>query len=341
MTETPEVLSETPSDFAADPLSELLGSMHLAGVVLFRAEFREPWALIAPDAGQLAQLLPCRTEHIIPFHIVAAGGCWLKLKNHERVWLEAGDAVLLPFGDGHDLLGREKAEQAVSPGQLLPPPPWSDILVVSHGGGGERTHIICGFLQCDELLFHPILNQLPTLLHVRPGATDDWLASTIRHTISEVSQTRPGSRSMLPRLTELMFVEILRKHMQCLSMNEVGWFAAVKDPVVGATLKFLHTSPMRDWSVDELAHQVGVSRTVLAGRFKHFLDLPPMQYLARWRLQLAAQELKNSDVPIKMIADQAGYESEAAFSRAFKRLFGLPPGDWRNRQAQLPPRQSQ
>lgn len=333
MAETPEVLPEAPNDFAADPLSDLLGSMHLAGVVLFRAEFREPWALNAPDSCQLARLLPFRTEHIIPFHIVAEGGCWLELKDRERVWLEAGDAVLLPYGDGHGLLGREPAAQAVTPGQLLPPPPWSDIPVMKHGGAGGLTHIICGFLQCDELLFHPILNHLPVLLHVRAGATDDWLASTIRHTASEVSQARPGSRSMLPRLTELMFVEILRKHMQCLSTDEVGWFAAIKDPVVGAALNHMHTAPMQDWSVEGLARRVGVSRTVLAGRFKHFLEMPPMQYLARWRLQLAAQRMKTSDAPIKTIADQAGYESEAAFSRAFKRLFGLPPGDWRSRQA--------
>lgn len=333
MTETPDVLPETPNRFAADPLSDLLCSMHLAGVVLFRAELREPWGLMAPEACQLARLLPFRTEHIIPFHIIAEGGCWLEMKGHEQVWLEAGDAVLMPYGDAHNLLGREKVVQAVPAGQLLPPPPWSDILLVRHGGGGELTHIICGFLQCDELLFHPVLQHLPVLLHVRPDTGDEWLAGTIRHTASEASQNRPGTRSMLPRLTELMFVEILRKHMQGLARDEVGWFAAINDQVVGEALKHLHTAPMQDWSVEGLASTVGVSRTVLADRFKHFLKLPPMQYLARWRLHLAAQELKTSDAPIKTIADNTGYESEAAFSRAFKRLFGLPPGDWRCRQA--------
>ena len=334
MAETPPVLSETPQDFAGDPLSDLLGSMHLAGVVLFRAEFREPWWLIAPASCQLAKLLPFRTEHIIPFHIVAEGGCWLEVKDRERIWLDAGDAILMPYGDGHDLFGDKKADQGVSPGQMLPPPPWSDIQVARlDGGGGAFTHLICGFLQCDELLFHPILHHLPVLMHVRPGGSDDWLASTIRHTIDEVSHTRPGARSMLPRLTELMFVEILRKHMQSQPRDEVGWFAAVSDPVVGTVLRHLHTAPMQDWSVNGLARQVGVSRTVLAERFKHFLDLPPMQYLSRWRLQMAAQRLKIDDAPIKTIADQIGYESEASFNRAFKRLFGMPPGDWRSRQS--------
>ena len=333
MTETQSILSETPDTTSADLLSDLLGNMHLSGVVLFRAEFREPWALVAPDACQLSRMLPFRTEHIIPFHIIAEGGCWLELKDRERVWLEAGDAVLLPYGDSHGLCGREEALK-VPAGQLLPPPPWPDILLVEHGGAGGRAHIICGFLQCDELLFHPLLRHLPTLMHVSPGRApvDEWLAGTIRHTAQEASRADPGGRSMLPRLTELMFVEILRKHMQALSADEVGWFAAVNDPVVGTALKWLHMAPLEDWNVDRLARRVGASRTVVAARFKHFLDMPPMRYLTYWRLQLAAQRLKATDTPMKGIAEQSGYESEAAFSRAFKRHFGLPPADWRRRQ---------
>jgi len=333
MTETQRVMLETPNPVSTDLLSDLLGSMHLSGAVLFSAVFHEPWGLISPAACDLARVLPFRTEHIIPFHIVAEGGCWLEIKEQMPVWLEAGDAVLLPYGDVHVLHGREEAAK-VPTGQLLPPPPWPGILRVEHGGVGTRTHLICGFLQCDELLFHPLLRHLPALMHVSPGRApvDDWLAGTIRHTAEEASRADPGGRSMLPRLTELMFVEILRQHMQALSADEVGWFAAVNDPVVGTALKWLHTAPLEDWSVDRLARRVGVSRTGLAERFKHFLDMPPMHYLTYWRLQLAAQRLKTTNTPMKGIADQAGYESEAAFSRAFKRHFGLPPADWRRRQ---------
>jgi AraC family transcriptional regulator, alkane utilization regulator len=335
MTEMPEVLAETPSA-STDPLSDMLGSMHVTGMVLFRAEFREPWSVITPDSCELAKTAPFNTEHIIPFHIIASGGCWLELPEREPVWLKDGDAVLLPYGDSHRLGGLDIVA-AVHVGQLLPQPPWNDIFVVEHGGAGAGTRIICGFLKCDELLFHPILRHLPTVLHVSPDKTpaDHWLATTIRHTAAEASKSAPGSRNMLPRLTELMFVEILRKHMQSLSVDEVGWFAAFNDPVAGAALRHLHTVPLQDWSVESLARRVGVSRTVLAGRFKRFLDQPPMQYLARWRLQLAAQELKTSDLPMKNIADQAGYESEQAFSRAFKRHFGLPPADWRRRQRSM------
>lgn len=332
MSGTAQTLPETlpPS---ADSLSDLLSAMHLAGSVLFRAEFREPWSVLSPDSGQLAGLLPIRSRHIIPFHVIASGTCWLVLPGRRPVRLAEGDAVLLPYGDGHELKG--DAEIPIIPiGGLLPTLPWSSPCVVRYGGGGPLTSIICGFVQCDELLFHPVLRHLPTLLHVSPEATpaDAWLASTIRHTATEATHALPGSRSMLPRLTELMFVEILRKHMLGLSADEVGWFAAFKDPVAGAALRRLHADPLRDWSVDGLAGEIGVSRTVLAKRFKHFLAQPPMQYLAGWRLQLAAQQMKSSDLPMKSIADRSGYESEAAFNRAFKRQFGLPPGAWRRQQ---------
>lgn len=331
MIETPRVLPETPG--ATDLLSDLLGSMHLSGAVFLRAEFGEPWSLLTPDACHLARMLPFRTEHIIPFHLVAQGGCRLELPNREPVWLDEGDAVLLPYGDAHTLAGRETAA-AVPVGPLLPSPPWRDIVDLRHGGDGARTRLICGFLQCDELLFHPILRHLPALIHVSPGAgpEDAWLGSTLRHTAHEASHAGPGARCMLPRLTELMFVEILRTHMRTLSADEVGWFAALNDPVAGGALELLHGAPLRPWDVDSLARHVGTSRSVLASRFKHFLGQPPMQYLAHWRLQLAAQALKVSDHPMKRIAEQAGYESEAAFSRAFKRRFGSPPADWRRRQ---------
>lgn len=338
MIETPGVLTEAPSTeappVAGDLLSDLLDRMNLSGMVLFRAEFREPWSVVTPNSRQLAKVLPFRTEHIIPFHVIAAGGCWLEMPEGAPVWLREGDAVLLPYGDSHRLGGREAAD-SVQVGHLLPRPPWADMLVVQHGGPGERTSIVCGFVQCDELLFHPFLRHLPALLHVSPDASpaDAWLAGTIRHTASEASRAGPGARSMLPRLTELMFVDILRKHMQGLSADEVGWFAAFNDPVAGAALKHLHAAPLEAWSVDSLAKKVGVSRTVLAERFKHYLEQPPMQYLAHWRLQLAAQTLKTTDLPMKAIAEQSGYESEAAFGRAFKRCFGVPPGDWRKRQA--------
>lgn len=332
MSETPAMLSETPPE-GRDLLSDMLSGMRLAGMVLFRAEFREPWSIVAPAACDLVRLLAIRAEHIMPFHIVADGSCWLNMKNEPPRRLAAGDAVLLPYGDGHGLSGRENAA-AVEVGCLLPPPPWSDILVVEHGGAGAPASLVCGFLQCDELLFHPLLRSLPRVLRAAPGesADDSWLGEVIRHTATEARRPTPGSRSMLPRLTELMFVEIMRKHMRDLSAEDAGWFAALRDPIAGAALRWLHAEPLMDWSVKELADRVGASRSVLNERFRRYLDQPPIRYLARWRLQLAAQEMKAGRLPVKAIADLYGYESEAAFSRAFKRCFGAPPGDWRKRQ---------
>lgn len=333
MTETPRVMPETPNQAPVDLLSDLLGNMHLSGVVLFSVLLHEPWGLVTPDSSRLPSLLPFLSEHIIPFHIVAEGDCWVELREGERAWLEAGDAVLLPYGDSHVLHGCDEAVP-VPAEFLLPPLPWTGILQLQHGGTGKSARIVCGFLQCDKLLFHPLLRHLPALMTVSPGRVPvgDWLASTIRYTACEATRAGPGGRSMLPRLAELMFVEILRQHMQALTANEVGWFAAVNDPVVGAALQWLHTAPLEEWSVDRLARRVGVSRTAMTGRFKHFLDMPPMHYLTYWRLQLSTRQLKATGLPLKAIAELAGYESEAGYSRAFKRHFGVSPTGWRHLQ---------
>lgn len=336
----PRILTESPPD-GADPLSDLLAGMHLAGTVLFRAAFAEPWSVLAPSGDQLARILPFQAEHIIPFHLIASGGCRLNLPDGDSLWLGAGDAVLLPNGDAHKLGGRDPAN-TVHVGELLPPPPWAEPPVIEHGGVGAGTDIVCGFLQCDTVLFQPLLGQLPAVLHVSPASDPGsaWLAGTIRHTIDEVSRPASGSRSMLPRLTELMFLEILRDHLRGLPDDRIGWLSACKDPVAGAALRHLHGAPMQDWSLEDLAWAVGASRSVLTERFRHFLGLPPMRYLAQLRLQVAAQRMRSSDAPIKAIVEEAGYESEAAFGRAFKRCFGAPPGEWRRRQAPTPPRGS-
>jgi len=193
--------------------------------------------------------------------------------------------------------------------------------------------LVCGFVQCDDLRFHPILRHLPHVLRVESGgeAADDWLAGTIRHVAGQTLAPSPGSRSVLSRLTEVMFLEVLRKHVKDLTAEQAGWFSALNDPVVGAALRRMHAAPLHDWSIDTLARSAGTSRTVLTERFRRYLEVTPMRYLAQWRLQLAAHELETTDVLVKAVADRAGYESEAAFNRAFKRLFGCPPGDWRGR----------
>jgi len=261
---------------------------------------------------------------------VEEGRCWIEAGGGARLGLAAGDAVLLPYGTGHRLGGGEAA--ITSPvAALLPRPPWSQLPVVRHGGPGETTRIVCGFVRCEELLFSPFLQGLPPLLLARPAGdpASRWLETTIRYTAHEAASPAPGARSLLPRLTELMFVEVLRHQLRALPDGQIGWLAAARDPVLGSALGWLHRSPAEPWTVERLARRVGVSRTVLADRFARLLDQPPMRYLARWRLQLAAQHLRASSAPLKAIAGRAGYESEEAFGRAFKRHFGVPPDVWR------------
>ena len=345
MPETPRLLSGTPPDGVssgstglADLLSDILRTVHLSGVVLFRAEFHEPWSVATPDSCQLARSLPFRTERIIQFHIVAAGNCRLEIDGHECLQLTAGDAVVLPYGNAHTLSGDHDAA-TVPITTLFPPPPWNGMPVIRQGGSGAGTQLICGFLHCDELLFNPLQRNLPTLMHARPRAEPDdvWLETSIRYITHEAIHPRPGGQCILARLTELMFMEVLRRRIQTLPAGEVGWLAALKDPIVGSAIKWLHTLPDEKWTVTRLARRVGTSRSVLAERFKLLLDQPPMQYLAHWRLLLAAQLLKTGDANLKSIVARVGYESEPAFNRAFKRLFGAPPATWRRLQTPKSP----
>jgi len=339
MTGTPVVHSKTPDPAgpaappaSADLLSDLLATVHLSGAVLFRAELSEPWGVEVPDACDMARMLPAPVEHVIPFHLVDDGACWVEAGGGKRAWLSAGEAVLLPYGSAHRLGGREGA--ATTPvGSLLPTPPWAEMPLLRHGGRGGSTRIVCGFVHCEELLFSPFLQGLPPLLQARPGADPGarWLATTIRYTAHEAMSEAPGSRSILPRLVELMFVEVLRHHMRSLPGDQAGWLAAANDTVLGRALGWLHRAPAQSWTVERLARRVGVSRTVLAERFVRRLGQPPMRYLARWRLQVGAHLLRTTSAPLKEIADRVGYVSEAAFGRAFKRIFGRPPADWRRR----------
>jgi len=331
---TSEARSPTRSP-QPDLLSDLLATVHISGAVLFRAEFREPWGIGIPDARDMAGMLPGCVENVIPFHVADEGFFWVDAGDGTRVRISAGEAILLPQGSSHRLGG--DLEAPTEPvGAILPHPPWDDAPLVRHGGNGARASIVCGFVACEDLLLDPFLRHLPPLLHARPGSDPHarWLETAIRYTAHEAARPGPGSRSIVSRLVELMFVEVLRDHMRSAGDTGVGWLAASADPVVANSLALIHRAPADPWTVETLARRVGVSRTVLAERFTRRLGLPPMQYLARWRLQVAANLLRRTSEPLKAIARRTGYESEAAFGRAFKRHVGVPPAGWR-RQARM------
>lgn len=311
-----------------DLLSLVLRAVRLSGSFLFRGEFSSPWSCASPDSRVVAPFLLPGAKSLVFFHVVTEGRCWAEVENETPVMLGPGDVLALPYGDAH-AMGNPQGGERTPLSSLLPPPPWPEPPKVVHGGGGEVTKILCGFLHCDDALFSPVLTNLPRVLCVRARREPSWLEMTSRYMLEEASFQRPGGACLLGRLAELLFVEVLRCHMEDLGEDDIGWLAALKDPMVGKALQVMHGDLAHPWTVEGVGRCIGLSRSALADRFRHLLHEPPMQYLTRWRLQTAAQLLRDGDQGIAAIAEQVGYDSEAAFNRAFKRHAGKPPATWR------------
>ncbi|HLA03212.1 MAG TPA: AraC family transcriptional regulator [Aestuariivirga sp.] len=335
MTETPALPAETPfrAESAPDPagldvLSDVLRVFRTSGAALLRGEFAEPWTLDMPHGNDVAALLHSRRSRVVMFHIVAEGGCWVDVGSESRVWLEKGDMIGFPLGHQH-FMGAGEGGRAVRLSSTLPPPPWTGMPIVRLGSGGPLTQMICVYLHCDKLLFNPILESLPPQIVVRPRKeAGHWIDATLRYIIVESLAGSQGSNGVIARLTELLFIEILRQHMTELR-GDSGWLAALGDRHMAKALQALHGNPRHRWTVAELSFHVGMSRSALAARFHHFLSQAPMSYLAKWRFQLAAQALQSGDRGIAHVAAEIGYESEEAFSRAFRRHAGVTPTEWR------------
>jgi AraC family transcriptional regulator, alkane utilization regulator len=319
---------------STDVLSDVLRVMRIAGVAVFRAEFSAPFCVSAPPAHEgMARMLAPGAKRFIGFHIIDEGECWTEHEGSTPLRLTAGDVIVLPYGDAHavaDALGRDPVPLEA----LLPPPPWPRLPTVRHGGAGPVTRILCGFLHADDVPYHPLLSGLPPVLRVRAQHSQaaPRLETIIGYTLEESRHDRPGGDCMLSRLVEMLFVEVLRRHMEGLSDERMRPLAALCDPLVRRVLELLHAKPHYPWSLNDLARRVGTSRSVLAERFKDLVGMPPMQYLTGWRLQIAARCLCQPKASTSEIATQAGYESEAAFNRAFKRYVGEPPATWRRKQ---------
>jgi AraC-like DNA-binding protein len=312
-----------------DVLSDVLRNVRLSGAILFFAEYRAPWCIACPPSAAIAPLFVPGATRLVVFHIVIDGACRVNRPGEAAVALAAGDAVLMAQGDSH--------EMADAPGtapvpivELLPEPPWDRPPFLVHGGAGALTRVLCGFLHCADAQLSPFLASLPPVLRVEGGdALTSSLLSVQRLLVDEAREDRPGHACVLARLTETFFVEALRPHMATDAAPRA--LAALRDPVVGGALARLHAEPMRDWSVDALAADVAVSRSALAARFTEAMGCPPMHYLTRWRLLTAAKQLEAGRASIAQVAAAAGYESEASFSRAFKRHLGAPPATWLGR----------
>jgi len=315
-----------------DALSEVLKVLRLTSGIFLEAEFTAPWCIDSASGKEDVHHLLPNAEQVSIYHLVTEGRCRARLPGEGTpLDLEAGDLVMFPHGDGH-VLGSDVQLSPVPAWTLVGPSTEGGLARVCHGGGGQRTRFVCGFLACDQRLCRPLLGALPRMLRVslgKEGPASAWIVTTLQRGASETHAPRPGAEAILGRLAELLFVEAIREYIRTLPASQQGWLAGLRDPFVGKALALLHREPARDWEVEGLAREVGLSRSALADRFVALIGEPPIQYLTRWRLALASQALASCNDAVARVAERVGYDSEAAFNRAFKREFGLPPAAWR------------
>jgi AraC-like DNA-binding protein len=322
-----------------DTLSDVLRSVRLRGAVFFSISGDGDWAAEAPPAKEVAPLLMPGVQHVIEYHALAQGNCWVGIPGGPSVQMSAGDVVMFPHGDGHVVSSAPGMRGEPNVGGLATARVDQLPLQVSYNGpivsfagppveDADAT-IICGFLGCDVLPFNPLLASLPRMLHLRASEDHAWIASFSQQAVAESHARRPGGEAMLARMSEMMFVNAVRRYAESLPAQSSGWLAGLRDRFVGRALGLMHEHPAKDWTIDELGRIVGLSRSALHERFVQMIGLPPMQYLAQWRMQAAARMLLETRSTVAAIALEVGYDSEAAFARAFKRMVGKPPAAWR------------
>jgi len=315
-----------------DVLSEVLRAVKLDGAIFFNGEFSAPWCLRSACAADAAPYLGTKDKRLIIYHYLLEGRAYARLPDGERVELNAGDIIMIPHGDEH-LIGNGSPERPVDSFQTFAKNLTEGLKAVQFGGGGEVTRFVCGFLTCEPHVTSSVLAGLPAILKVPivQEPADQWLAHAIRFTVGGGDTPDAGSDTVVARLSEMVFVETLRRYINTLPPGETGWLAGARDPGIGQALAILHKEPEYPWTISDLSRRAGISRTRLAERFRHFLGESPMAYLTQWRLKLAAEMLRSGDDSVAEVAATVGYGSEAAFNRAFKREFDCPPAQFRRR----------
>jgi AraC-like DNA-binding protein len=312
-----------------DALSDVLQAVRLTGAVFFEISAAEPWVAETPPGTAIVGTIFPDTQHLIPYHVVVSGDCWAWALGEPPVHLSAGDIIVFPQGDAHVLSSAPGMRGAPDLAFYRQPTDSQLPFRMSMGDAATTSaHIVCGFLGCDARPFNPLLDALPRVVRVsdRGGGT---LAAFFAFALAESKEPRIGGEATLGRLSELMFVEVIRRYVESLPPERANWLAGLRDSFVGLALTALHRDPARDWSLASLAREVGISRSVLAERFTRFVGQPPMQYLMHWRMQLATGHLLSGLDNVASVAERVGYDSEAAFGRAFKKVVGVPPGEWR------------
>jgi AraC-like DNA-binding protein len=313
---------------AADALSDVLRTIRLTGATFFDVAASAPWVAEQLPADRVMPKILHGAGHLIAYHVVTEGRCFANIIGEEPVVVEAGEVIVFTRGDPHVM--------ASHPGMRAQPVAVEDTLsalattqlpfMINYGGKGPvAARLVCGFLACDAQPFNPLLDNLPPVIKVGEGRDGPWLSQFIRVASIESAEKQAGGESVLARLSELMFIEVVRRHLNSLPMSQGGWLAGLRDPFVGRALSLIHAKPACNWTIEDLAQEVGLSRSVLAERFAQLVGVPPMQYLAQWRMQIASGMLSGGRVNIATVAAETGYGSEAAFSRAYKRIVGVSP----------------
>ena len=313
-----------------DALSDVLRAADLNGGVFLQAEFTAPWCVAARLTPQFCAPFLGPTAHLIPYHYVLEGELHASVEGGQPQQLRSGELVLFPRNDAH-LLGSDLGLSAVEAAGIIVPSQGGGLHSIRHGGGGAATKMVCGYLGCDSMDGNPVVATLPAIMKLRVDQTGaaEWIRSTFQYAASEVAGGRPGSETVLAKLSELLFVEAVRRYAEDLPTDQTGWLAGLRDPAIARALALMHGDIARPWSVEELGRAAGMSRSALAERFSRMIGRAPMHYLAHWRMQMAAQKLKGTSASLAQVAELIGYESEAAFSRAFKKTFGSSPAAWR------------
>ena len=318
-------------------LSDVLQTIRLTGALFFPFEASSPWADEIVAAPKLAASILPDAQYVVSYHIVSQGSCWITLGSDPPVRLGTGDIVVIPHGAAYVMSSAPGVRPELSADAVLTffrqmAMGSASPLVTHAGGGNERAEMICGFLGCDLRPFNPVLEALPALVHVRRPSevsSHDRLDPLIAFAVAESRQLRAGAKSVLLRLSEVLFIEVIRRYLDSLARDRTGWLAGLRDPIVGHALALLHENPATPWTLERLAADLGVSRSALANRFTDVVGTPPIRYLARWRMQLASRLLSDGSAKVSAVALEVGYQSEAAFSRAFKEVAGISPAEWR------------
>ena len=318
---------------AADPLSDVLKTVRLTGATFFDICARGTWVAEQPKPQAILPKVLPGAAHLIAYHVITEGRCFANIVGQEPLAVEAGEIIVFTRGDAHVMAsGPGMRADHPNPESLYDEGAAQQPYFTFIGAEGPvSTRLVCGFLACDARPFNPLLDNLPSVIKVAagPGSESRWLSQFISVATHETADKRAGGEGILAKLSELMFIEVIRRHLEGLPAAQVGWLAGLRDPFVGKALSLMHAKPAHDWTIDDLAHDVGLSRSVLAERFNDMVGIPPIQYLSLWRMQIAAGMLSGSNANIASIAAETGYSSEAAFSRAFKRMVGISPSEHR------------